>query len=198
MLLKSDALKKRQPDVAEYFAGHSVPDERILFVKSLFNNTYTEIILDSGPRVGYRAYDDVLHLWRGAYLSREQEEYLSWEDLVSAIEGMIQDGLWSEPVETVEQLTLEIPVSEEPVQDDDYIPNLFELAGSTIPLVSKPVASTTPIRPMVAQNVIDAALTLGANDPDSRLRIIAEFMKDKPLEENARFLQVHYLSLIHI
>ncbi|MDE6993901.1 MAG: hypothetical protein K2P41_05690, partial [Lachnospiraceae bacterium] len=72
------------------------------------------------------------------------------------------------------------------------IPNLFELAGSTIPLVNEPVKGTAPIRPLLPQNVIDAALTLGANDPDSRLRIIAEFMKDKPIEENARFLQAHY------
>ena len=64
------------------------------------------------------------------------------------------------------------------------IPNLFELAGSTIPLVNEPVKGTAPIRPLLPQNVIDAALTLGANEPDSRLRIIAEFMKDKPIEEN--------------
>ncbi|WP_304584182.1 DUF7007 domain-containing protein [Acutalibacter muris] len=158
-------------------------------MKSLFNNTYTEIILDSGQRVGYRAYDDVLHLWRGAYTSREQEEYLRWEDVASAIEGLMQDGLWAEPME---QLTLQVDVPEEPNQDEDYIPNLFDLAGSTIPLVSEPVASTAPIRPLVAQNVIDVALTLGANDPESRLRIIAEFMKGKTQEENAEFLEKHY------
>ena len=156
---------------------------------SLFNNTFTEIILDSGQRVGYRAYDDVLHLWRGAYTSREQEEYLRWENVASAIEGLMQDGLWAEPME---QLTLQVYVPEEPNQDEDYIPNLFDLAGSTIPLTSEPVESTVSIRPLVSQEVIDAALTLGANDRDSRLRIIAEFMKDKPLEENARFLQAHY------
>lgn len=83
-------------------------------------------------------------------------------------------------------------VPEEPVQDEDYIPNLFELAGSTIPLISEPVESTVPVRPLVSQEVIDAALTLGANDRESRLRIIAEFMKGKSLEENTRFLQKHY------
>lgn len=97
--------------------------------------------------------------------------------------GGISDG----PAE--EQIVIQI---DKPALDDDYIPNLFELAGSTIPLVSEPLASTAPIRPLMAQDVIDAALTLGANDPDSRLRIIAEFMKDKSMEENARFLQAHY------
>lgn len=88
-----------------------------------------------------------------------------------------------------EQIVIQV---DEPARDDDYIPNLFELAGSTIPLVSEPLASTAPIRPLMAQDVIDAALTLGANDRNSRLRIIAEFMKNKPLEENVRFLQAHY------
>lgn len=192
LLLKSDALKKRQPEVAEFFAAHSALDERILFVKSLFNNTYTEIILDSGQRVGYRAYDDVLHLWRGPYTAREQEEYLRWEDTVSAIEGMMQDGVWMERAEPLKQLTLEIDVPDKDVQEDDYVPNLFDLAGSTIPLTNEPVKGAAPIRPLLSQNVLDAALTLGANDPASRLRIIAELMKNKPLEENARFLQAHY------
>ncbi len=97
------------------------------------------------------------------------------------------DGISDGPAE--DQIVIQV---DEPARDDDYIPNLFELAGSTIPLVSDPLASTAPIRPLMAQDVIDAALTLGANDRNSRLRIIAEFMKDKSMEENARFLQAHY------
>ncbi|WP_330656333.1 LPD11 domain-containing protein [Acutalibacter muris] len=102
----------------------------------------------------------------------------------------MQDGVWLEQPEPLEQITLKIGEPEK--IDDDYIPNLFDLAGSTIPLTSEPVESTATVRPGLSQNVIDAALTLGANDPDSHLRIIAEFMKDKPLEENALFLQTHY------
>lgn len=45
---------------------------------------------------------------------------------------------------------------------------------------------------LCAQQDGRAALTLGANDRNSRLRIIAEFMTDKSMEENARFLQAHY------
>lgn len=101
----------------------------------------------------------------------------------------MQDGLWAEPME---QLALKVNMPEEPAQDEGYIPNLFDLAGSTIPLISEPVESSAPVRPLVSQEVIDAALTLGANDPESRLRIIAEFMKGKPLKENAEFLEKHY------
>lgn len=66
----------------------------------------------------------------------------------------------------------------------------FSLFGGAdfTPLVNTPQAGGSSL----AQAVIDEALRIGANDPSSRLRIIAEFMKDKPLEENARFLQAHY------
>lgn len=56
----------------------------------------------------------------------------------------MQEGLWAEPME---QLTLEIGEPEKVTQDEDYIPNLFDLAGSTIPLINEPVESTATVRP---------------------------------------------------
>ncbi|MBQ9188940.1 MAG: hypothetical protein IJ138_06410, partial [Clostridia bacterium] len=43
-----------------------------------------------------------------------------------------------------------------------------------------------------SQQVIDEALTLGANDKNSRLIICAYFQKDHTLEENSTFLREHY------
>ena len=43
-----------------------------------------------------------------------------------------------------------------------------------------------------SQQVIDEALTIGANDRNSRLIICAFFQKDHTLEENAAFLREHY------
>ena len=42
------------------------------------------------------------------------------------------------------------------------------------------------------QQLIDEALCIGSNREKSRIIICAEFRKDKPLEENAAFLQKHY------
>ncbi len=47
-------------------------------------------------------------------------------------------------------------------------------------------------QPQLPQQVIDEALCIGFNDRNSRLIICAYFMKDKPLEENATFLQKRY------
>ncbi|MDY4507656.1 MAG: SNF2-related protein [Candidatus Faecousia sp.] len=47
-------------------------------------------------------------------------------------------------------------------------------------------------QPQLPQQVIDEALCIGFNDQNSRLIICAYFMKDKPLEDNAAFLQKRY------
>lgn len=46
--------------------------------------------------------------------------------------------------------------------------------------------------PQLPQQVIDEALCIGFNDKNSRLIICAYFTKDKPLEDNAAFLQKSY------
>ena len=47
-------------------------------------------------------------------------------------------------------------------------------------------------QPQLSQQVIDEALCIGFNDRNSRLIICAYFMKDKPLEDNAAFMQKSY------
>ena len=47
-------------------------------------------------------------------------------------------------------------------------------------------------QPQLPQQVIDEVLCIGFNDRNSRLIICAYFMKDKPLEDNAAFLQKRY------
>lgn len=189
------ALKNSHGEVAAFFSDNADAGKRADFIKVFFNNTYTEMILDNRQRAGYVAYDDVLHLWRGAYLSRDQEEYLGWDAVADMISRMMERGQWMEQTvlgvdePTPEQITIQIDEPAPP--EDDHIPNLFDIAGS-IPLTNSPAREPVTIKPLVSQDVIDAALTLGANERDSRLRIIAEFMKDKPLEKNTRFLQAHY------
>ena len=52
--------------------------------------------------------------------------------------------------------------------------------------------NSAPVFPALSQQVIDEALCLGSNEPNSRLVICAYFMKDKPLEDNSKFLMEHY------
>ena len=47
-------------------------------------------------KAGYRAYDDLLTLWRGSYLGREMEVFMCWESVASTIYGMILMDQWLE------------------------------------------------------------------------------------------------------
>lgn len=89
LLRTCDALKDHRTEIAAFFAEHSDGRERGDFIKSFFNNTYVEMILSNGQRAGYRAWDDVLTLWRGAYLSREREVFMRWPTVADSIYGMI-------------------------------------------------------------------------------------------------------------
>ena len=65
LLRTCERLNDHRPGIAAYFAVHADRKDRGNFVKWYFNNTFIEQILSNGQRVGYRAYDDVLHIWRG-------------------------------------------------------------------------------------------------------------------------------------
>ena len=66
--------------------------------------------------------------------------------------------------------------------------DLQEVSAETTP----DTASTGTLSLRYSQQVIDEALTLGANDRNSRLIICAYFQKDHTSEENAAFLKEHY------
>uniref|UniRef100_UPI0025D2BA70 hypothetical protein n=1 Tax=uncultured Oscillibacter sp. TaxID=876091 RepID=UPI0025D2BA70 len=99
LLRTCDALKDHRTEIAAFFAEHSDGRERGDFIKSFFNNTYVEMILSNGQRAGYRAWDDVLTLWRGAYLSREREVFMRWPTVADSIYGMILLDQWLAPDE---------------------------------------------------------------------------------------------------
>ncbi|MBQ7645887.1 MAG: hypothetical protein IJS94_01335, partial [Clostridia bacterium] len=81
------ALKDHRKEIAAFFEVNDDRKKRGDFIKSFFDNTYVEHILENGERVGYRAYDDLLTIWHGSYLTRDKEDFLQWWRVASAIEG---------------------------------------------------------------------------------------------------------------
>ncbi len=88
------ALKNHRKEIAAFFEVHTDRKERGDFIKTFFDNTYVEHILENGERVGYRAYDDLLTIWHGSYLSRDKEDFIPWWRVASAIEGQILLDTW--------------------------------------------------------------------------------------------------------
>ena len=74
---KDDDLKYKKQQIELYFSIHPEEADRAEYLKSAYQDRYTEILVD-GVRVGYKPQADGLLMWEGAYLSRASESVFSW------------------------------------------------------------------------------------------------------------------------
>lgn len=178
---KDDDLKYKKPQIELFFSVHTDQRERAEYLKSAYQDRYTEIIAD-GQRLGYKPLEDGLLMWEGSYLSRTKESVFSW-DLVAG---------WTAQLIDKKEYFIQTDIRQLPTQESQQM-SLFDFPsfGSSTPSEGEPQRSLFS-RPALSQQVIDEALCIGANDQNSRLVICAYFKKDKPLEDNTRFLMEHY------
>ena len=163
-----DALKDHRVEIAAFFADHSDWEERGNFVRSFFNNTFTEVILSNDERAGYRAYSDIFHVWRGSYLNRTHEVYMHWSHVARNIEGMILLHRWLAPGEKL-------------------LPSIDEQM-SMIDMAEQEKGSAF----VLPQEAIDYVLCGGSNISQSKLRIYEQFQKGLTPKENIDFLKNEY------
>ena len=168
LLRVSDALKDHRTEIAAFFEAHEGRKERGDFIKGFFDNTYVEKILSNGQRAGYRAWDDVLDLWRGAYLSREKEDFLRWSSVADTIYGMILLDQWLDP-------------EERPLPSEAEQISLIEKAETE----KKPVFT-------LPQAAIDYVLCGGSSVSRRKHRIFEQFQKNEGKQENIKFLRSAY------
>ena len=163
-----EKLKDHRVEIAAFFASNPDDKERGNFIKGFFDNTFTEQILSNGQRVGYRAYDDMLHLWRGSYLSREREVYYRWSTVASHIEGMILMNRWLAPGEV-------------------FLPT-EEMQKQTI-LRAKAKDGTGFDFPQAA---VDYVIAYGNSYENGKFAIYEHFLRNETPAENIRFLKDSY------
>ena len=177
---EDDLIYKKQ-QIEMYFAAHPDVTERAEYLKSAYQDRYTELLVGSSrTRVGYKPQEDGLLMWEGAYLSRTSESVFSWQLVAELTAQIIEHG----------EYHINGDIKGLKSQDSQQM-SLFDMA---MPTAEPAAASAEPVSYGIrySQQVIDKALCIGANDRNSRLIVCAYFMKDKPLEENARFLMRHY------
>ena len=178
---KDDDLKYKKQQIELFFSVHSDQQERADYLKSAYQDRYTEIIAD-GQRLGYKPQEDGLLMWEGSYLSRTKESVFSW-DLVAG---------WTAQLIDKKEYFIQTDIRQLPTQESQQM-TLFDFSsfGSSTPSEGEQQRFLFP-RQELSQQVIDEAMCIGANDQNSRLIICAYFKKDKPLEDNAQFLMEHY------
>ncbi len=167
LLRTSNALKDHRIEVAAFFAEHSDNKERGDFIKAFFDNTLIEKILKNSQRAGYRAWDDVLHIWRGSWQKPEKEVYLHWPSVANTIYGMILLDQWLDP-------------DERPLPSEAEQISFIEQAEA-----EKASAFTIP------QEAIDYILC-GSGISQGKYRIFEQFQKNEGKQENIKFLRDEY------
>lgn len=178
---KDDDLKYKKQQIELFFSVHTDQQERAEYLKFAYQDRYTEIIAD-GQRLGYKPQEDGLLMWEGSYLTRTKESVFSW-DLVAE---------WTAQLIDKKEYFIQTDIRQLPTQESQQM-SLFDFSSfaNSAPSEGEPQRSFFP-HPELSRQVMDEALCIGANDQNSRLIICAHFKKDKPLEDNIRFLTEHY------
>lgn len=177
---KDDDLKYKKQQIELYFSIHPEETDRAEYLKSAYQDRYTEILVD-GVRVGYKPQADGLLMWAGAYLSRTSESVFSW----SVVAG------WTAQLIDKKEYFINTKITPPKSYDSQQL-SLFDFADFQAPGREESGQLSFMPRPQLSQQVIDEAFCIGANERNSRLIICAYFMKDHTPEENAAFLAKHY------
>ncbi len=166
ILRSTPHLKATKQEIADFYTANEDRDERTAYIKGVFNNDYTELLINGNHRVGYKTYQNVLHLWEGSYAARTSQSYYDWGVIANYYGSMLLfNELLDEPAQPSEQQQI-------------------TLIGQTES--EKASAFSMP------QEAIDAILRQGSGVQDGKYRIYLQFQKNASAKENADFLKNEY------
>ena len=91
-------------EIKDYYERNPDNKDRTEYIKSIFNNDYTELTLEDGRTVGYKTFENVLHLWEGKYDSRTAQSFYDWAVIARHFEAMRLLGELSDSINHYRQL----------------------------------------------------------------------------------------------
>ena len=156
-------------EIKDYYERNPDNKDRTEYIKSIFNNDYTELTLEDGRTVGYKTFENVLHLWEGKYDSRTAQSYYDWAVIARHFEAMRLLGELSDSIKPL------------PSMDGQMT---FRLDGRA---EEKKTSAFT-----FSQEIIDAVLANGSGFSEGKMRIYEQFEKSLSAKENADFLKNEY------
>ena len=156
-------------EIKDYYERNPDNKDRTEYIKSIFNNDYTELTLEDGRTVGYKTFENVLHLWEGKYDSRIAQSFYDWAVIARHFEAMRLLGELSDSIKPL------------PSMDGQMT---FILDGRA---EEKKTSAFT-----FSQEIIDAILANGSGFSEGKMRIYEQFEKSLSAKENADFLKNEY------
>ena len=156
-------------EIKDYYERNPDNKDRTEYVKSIFNNDYTELTLEDGRTVGYKTFENVLHLWEGKYDSRTAQSFYDWAVIARHFEAMRLLGELS-----------------------DSIKPLPSMDGQMTFILDGRAEEKKTSAFVFSQEIIDAVLANGSGFSEGKMRIYEQFEKSLSAKENADFLKNEY------
>lgn len=156
-------------EIKDYYERNPDNKDRTEYIKSIFNNDYTELTLEDGRTVGYKTFENVLHLWEGKYDSRTAQSYYDWAVIARHFEAMRLLGELS-----------------------DSIKPLPSMDGQMSFILDGRAEEKKTSAFVFSQEIIDAVLANGSGFSEGKMRIYEQFEKSLSAKENADFLKKEY------
>ena len=156
-------------EIKDYYERNPDNKDRTEYIKSIFNNDYTELTLEDGRTVGYKTFENVLHLWEGKYDSRTAQSFYDWAVIARHFEAMRLLGELS-----------------------DSIKSLPSMDGQMTFILDGRAEEKKTSAFVFSQEIIDAVLANGSGFSEGKMRIYEQFEKSLSAKENADFLKKEY------
>ena len=162
-------LSASKEEIKDFYERNTDNATRTEYIKGIFNNDYTQLTLSDGRLVGYKTFQNVLHLWEGEYESRTAQSFYDWGVIAQHFEAMRLLG----------ELT-------------DTMKPLPSMDGQLTLIMGNQAEEQKTSAFTFSQEIIDAVLTRGSGVSEGKMRIYEQFEKSLCAKENADFLKNEY------
>ena len=156
-------------EIKDFYERNTDNATRTEYIKGIFNNDYTRLTLNDGRLVGYKTFQNVLHLWEGEYENRTAQSFYDWGVIAQHFEAMRLLG----------ELT-------------DTMKPLPSMDGQLTLIMGNQAEEQKTSAFTFSQEIIDAVLTRGSGVSEGKMRIYEQFEKSLSAKENADFLKNEY------
>ena len=157
-------LRKSNKEIKDFIQNEKDVTKRAEYLKGIFNKDYTGVIVDD-QMYGYKTFDNGILFWKGNFLSRDTESFVSWEDLTYHYDAMILLNQLNDRIEPLPSVTDQL----------SFIDENSEKAVSDLEFT---------------QEFVDRYLT--EQHRDTKFSIYEQFSKSLSTENNINYLKNLY------
>lgn len=157
-------LRKSNKEIKYFIQNEKDVTKRAEYLKGIFNKDYTGVIVDD-QMYGYKTFDNGILFWKGNFLSRDIESFVSWEDLTYHYDAMILLNQLNDRIEPLPSVTDQLSFI-----DENSEKSVFDLEFT--------------------QEFVDRYLT--EQHCDTKFSIYEQFSKSLSTENNINYLKNLY------